>query len=174
MNEDIEKFETTKSKPAIIFIAGFTGFLGLIGLLAFAKAMPHLGADDIFSLVFAAGMIAFTVLFLKYSFNPPWQLTDRDLTVRRFFGAKTIPYEEIYSLGTFRKTFRPKKADGRKMKSVLTTHHLAVETRDGKTKTFTLPSFASNSGLLDSLAKRSGKVIEKLPDEIEKVLNPPA
>ncbi len=48
MNEDIEKFETTKSKPAIIFIAGFTGFLGLIGLLAFAKAMPHLGADDIF------------------------------------------------------------------------------------------------------------------------------
>ena len=59
------------------------------------------------------------------------------------------------------------------MQQVLTTHHLEIKTRNGKTKTFTLPSFANNSRLLESLEKRSSKTVEKLPDQHEKGLEPP-
>ncbi|MDF1823089.1 MAG: hypothetical protein P1U68_00515 [Verrucomicrobiales bacterium] len=174
MSKNVEKFESSKSKGAVIFVAGFTGFLGLISLLAFARAMPHIQADEIFVLVFASALIAFTILFLKYSFATPWMLSSRELTIRHFFGARSIPYHEICSLGNFSKTFRPNKPRGGKMNTILTTHHLVIETRDGRRKTYTLPSFGDNSALLNSLAKRSGITLRKLPDKREDGLSSPS
>ncbi len=174
MSEEVERFETEKSKAAVIFIAGFTGLLGLIGIVAFLNKLPYIGPDEIFMLVLAAAMITFTVLFLRYSFNPPLILTKREMVIRNFIGTRSFRYEEMVSLGTFSKTFRPRTSNGKNMNIILTTYHLVIETRDGKKKTYTLPSFGRNQRLLSSLQKHSGLTIEKLPDEVEKGLTPPS
>lgn len=174
MRDEVEKFEATKSKGAVIFIASFPALLGLLMLVGFLDRIPYLDAEAFSLLVFAALFIGFAILFWRYSFNPPFLLSSRELTIRRFFGAKTIPYDSITSLGKFSKTFRPRKPGGGKMMTILTTHHLVIKTRDGKENTHTLPSFAGNQRLLESLARRSGKTIEALPDEVEKGLNPPS
>ena len=169
-----ESFHEDKSKAAVYFVCAFPFLLGLAMLIAFFDSLSNIDGDALFLLVTSLVLIAFAVLFYRFSFNPRYELTGRELRIRNFFGVKSTRYEEITSLGKYSKTFRPKKSNGGTLPMVLTTHHLEIKTRDGKTKTFTLPSFANNSRLLESLERQTHKTVEKLPDHYEKGLEPPA
>ncbi len=171
---DTEQFHEEKSKAAVYFICAFPGLLGIAMLIAFFDSLSNIDGDALFLLVLGSALIAFAVLFHRFSLNPRYELTERELRIRNFFGVKSTRYEEISSLGRYSKTFRPKKSNGGTMPLVLTTHHLEIKTRNGKTKTFTLPSFANNSRILESLERRTHKTVEKLPDLYEKGLEPPA
>lgn len=169
-----ESFHDEKSKMAVYFVCAFPGLLGIAMLIAFFDSLSNIDADALFLLILGSALIAFAVLFYRYSFNAHYELTEREFRIRNLFGVKAFRYEEITSLGNYSKTFRPKNSKGRQMRSVLTTHHLEIKTRNGKSKTYTLPSFSNNSRILESLEKRSGKTVEKLPDQYEKGLEPPA
>ena len=170
---DTESFHEEKSKAAVYFVCAFPGLLGVAMLIGFFDSLSNIDGDALFLLFTSLLLIAFAVLFYRFSFNARYELTKREIRIRNFFGARATRYEEITSLGKFSKTFRPRKADGGTLPKIMTTHHLEIKTRDGKSKTFTLPSFLDNSRLLNSLEQRSGKTVEKLPDEYEKGLEPP-
>ncbi|MEC5127019.1 hypothetical protein VSU19_09675 [Verrucomicrobiales bacterium BCK34] len=175
MNDsDTESFHEEKSKAAVYFVCAFPFLLGIAMLIAFFDSLSNLDGDALFLLVLGSAFIAFAVLFYRFSFRPRYELTKRELRIRNFFGVKTIRYDEITALGRYSKTFRPKKSGGGSLPMILTTHHLEIKTRDGKTKTFTLPSFLGNRRLLESIEQRAAKTIEKLPDHYEKGLEPPA
>ncbi len=170
-NPNTETFHEEKSKAAVYFVCAFPALMGVAMLITFFDSLSNIDGDALF--VLGSAFLGFAILFHRFSFNPRYELTERELRIRNFFGVKSTRYEEITSLGKYRKTFRPKKSNGQSMQQVLTTHHLEIKTRNGKTKTFTLPSFANNSRLLESLEKRSSKTVEKLPDQHEKGLEPP-
>lgn len=168
-DSNIEAFHNEKSKMAVYFVIGFLGLLGIAMLIAFFDSLSNIDGDAIFLLVLGSALVAFAVLFYRYSFIAQYALTGREFRIRNLFGLKAIPYQEITSLGTFSNTFRPKTSRGTTM-SPITIHHLVINQRSGKKKTCTLPSFTANDGMLESLSRRSGITIEKLPDKVEKGL----
>lgn len=162
--QDLETFYHQNSKSAVWFIAIFTGGLGLIFLLGFFSRMSHIDPDDLALLAIALLILAFTGLFLRFSLKPAVVLSDREFLVRRFFGVRRWKYDDITSLGVYNMKFHPKDARGRRMGTTLITEHLVVNSRDGRSKKLTLPTFGRNAQILASLARRTGLEIEALPD----------
>ena len=158
-----EEYYQQNSKPAVCLVASITGFLGLMFVIGILDRLPHIGIDDCSLILFAAVFLGFTVLFLRFSLRPSVMLSDREFLVRKFFGSLKWKYEDITELGDFDMKFHPKDARGRRMGNTITTEHVVIKSRDGKTKKFTLPTFGRNAQILASLSERTGLEIETLP-----------
>lgn len=161
--EQKEEYYRQNSKPAVWFVASFTGFLGLMCVVGFLDRLPHIGADDCSLILFAVAFLGFSGLFLRFCLKPAVVLSDREFLVRRFFGSLKWKFEDITELGVFDMKFHPKDARGRRMGNTITTEHVVIKSRDGKTKKFTLPTFGRNAQILASLSERTGLEIETLP-----------
>lgn len=148
------------------FVICFLGFMSSMCLLSFFQRMSYAGADEYFMLIVGMLLAFATLRSLRYFLWPVVSVTDRALTLFRFWKPST----RWNYVGTVRFEVTIRRIEvrnwtqgGRKVGRSLHVEEIAAVAVDGSRKTTLLPGFAGqNEILLNKLAERSRLPVDRI------------
>lgn len=144
---------------AVVVLALFGGFC----FLGFFDRLSRPGPEAWVYAGLGLALWGFDFLLWRFFTRPRMVLTASALTVNGIFGRREFRYADIAKLSGYVEKFYPKTDRGTSSTPVF-IHRLLVEDRSGRERRFVLPGFGFNQSFVEALERKSGMVVDRLPD----------
>ncbi|QDT11521.1 hypothetical protein [Planctomycetes bacterium K23_9] len=154
-------YQEIPSKFGLYFILFVIGGFGAMATLA-ALTRNFRDADDWFLLIMGVMVLLLAMRLYQIACWPSFSLTQDELIIRKWLGTRKFLYSDIESLSDYQEWTKARRThSGTKTRPIL-IHYLEITLRSGKTKTYPLPTYHTNQGLLESISRRTRREIRSL------------